>query len=128
MSSKSRRSRPVRSSRDAARSGNPARRQAAQPTAPPARRTLERLSAPVLIRLHVLPRWIVPVLLAVALFAGLALPVPWLGALLLVIVGLFLAWLTALSWPILTPSARFVRAVVTAALFGIAVYKAMGRF
>lgn len=131
MSNRSQRG-PEPGSRGASRSGNPARRHAqpAAPTAPPARRTLERLSAPVLVTLHALPRWLVPVLLATALFVGLILSGSWawLGAVLLVVIAVFLSWLTALSWPILTPASRGIRVVVSASLFGIAVLKAMGRF
>lgn len=130
MSSKSRRNQQARAPRGAARSGNPARRHGTVPAAPPARRTLERFSAPVLIRLHAMPRWIVPVVLAAALFGGLVMPTSWawLGALLLVLTAVFVGWLTSLSWPILTPAARAVRVVLVVALLGIAVYKAMGRF
>lgn len=77
-----------------------------------------------------MPRWIVPVAMAAALFGGLVMPasLAWLGALLLVVTAVFVAWLTSLSWPILTPAARAVRVVLVVALVGIAVYKAMGRF
>ena len=39
-----------------------------------------------------------------------------------------LAWLTALSWPALTPSSRFFRVLVVLALLGVVVLKFMGRF
>jgi hypothetical protein len=55
-------------------------------------------------------------------------PLAWLGAILLVLVTLMLAWLTALSWPVITPGSRLLRGGVVLALGGIAVLKAMGRF
>lgn len=91
---------------------------------------LHRVSPPLLRRLHALPRWLVVITPAIVLFAGLILtgPFAWLGALLLALVGVFLGWLTALSWPAIGPAARLLRVVVVVALFGIAVYKAMGKF
>lgn len=64
------------------------------------------------------------------LFLGLLLSGPWawLGAALMIIVGLFVSWLTALSWPILTPGSRAIRVLVAAVLFGLAVLKALGRW
>lgn len=108
----------------------PGQRQPAQQQAGSARRRLERLSAPALVTLHNLPRWLIPVVLASALFLGLILAGDWrfLGAFLLVGIGLFITWLTALSWPILTPSSRFIRVLISVALFGLAVLKALGRW
>lgn len=45
------------------------------------------------------------------LFGGLIVPSPIAGLLLLVL-GAFLGWLLALSWPALTPGARFLRLAV----------------
>lgn len=79
--------------------------------------------------LHRSPRWLVPVLLAVFLFFGLLASGPWAwaGAILLGIVTLFVAWLSALAWPVLTPGSRLARVLVTGALAGVTVLKAMGR-
>ena len=44
-------------------------------------------------------------------------PLAWLGGILLFLVWLFVAWLTALSWPALTPGSRVFRVLVVAALF-----------
>ncbi len=101
-----------------------------QPTQGSFRRSLERISAPWLVTLHQMPRWVVPIALAVMLFVGLLLSGDWgwLGAIFLVIIGLFVTWLTALSWPILTGSSRLVRVVVAVVLFGLAVLKALGRW
>lgn len=114
--------RPVRTS---ARQSPPTQSQGSS-----ARRTLERYSAPALVTLHSLPRWLVPAGLALLLFVGLVLSGSWawLGALFLAVIGLFVLWLSALSWPILTASSRLVRVVVVVVLFGMAVLKAMGRW
>ena len=90
---------------------------------------MERFSAPLVLKLHAMPRWLVPILLAVFLFVGLITSGPWtwLGALLLGIVTLFVAWLSALAWPVLTPGSRLARVIITLALAGVTVLKAMGR-
>ena len=56
-----------------------------------------------------MPRWLIVVAPAILLFGGLILtgPLAWLGGILLFVVWLFLAWLTALSWPAL--DARLAR-------------------
>ena len=50
--------------------------------------------------------------MGVLLLLGLAVPGNWAG-IFIVIVGLFLAWLLALSWPVITPGSRALRLVVT---------------
>ncbi len=96
----------------------------------PARAAFERRSAPVLRRMHALPRWIVVVGPAILLFAGLILtgPARWIGGVLLLLVAAFLGWLTALSWPAIGGSARLLRVFVVLALVAVAVLKFMGRF
>ena len=114
-------------------SGNPARRAAAagrpgRPAAPPpspARARLNRVSAPLLIRMHALPRWVVPVVMGLLLAGGLFLS-SWLGTLLLAIVTAFITWLFALSWPVLTPGGRVARGLVAMALLGFTILKATG--
>ncbi len=119
-------------------SGNPARRSSgrgrptAGPTAPPQsafRSRLNRTSAPALLWMHSLPRWVVPVGMAALLASGLFLAgsLTWLGTLLLAIVTAFVVWLYALSWPVLAPGARLARGLVSAALIGLTVLKATGR-
>jgi hypothetical protein len=77
-----------------------------------------------------MPRWIIVVAPAILLFGGLVLtgPLAWLGGLLLLLVWIFIAWLTALSWPALSPASRAFRAIVVLALFGVVVWKLLGRF
>ncbi len=94
------------------------------------RSALERASLPLLTRLHALPRWIVVVAPAVLLLGGLLLrdSWAWLGGILLALVWLFLAWLTALSWPALSPGSRLMRGLVVLAFGGVVVMKLLGRF
>jgi hypothetical protein len=108
--------------------GNPASARSAGKS--PRRIAFEEASYPYIRRLHAVPRWIVVVLPAVLLFVGLILtgPLAWLGGILLLIVCLLLAWLTALSWPAITPGSRLLRVVVVVALGAVAVLKFMGRF
>lgn len=91
---------------------------------------MESLSYPALRTLSRLPRWLVVVLPAVLLLLGLIQtgPLAWLGGVLLSIVFVMLAWLTMLSWPVITPGSRVMRFVVLAALLGITVLKFAGRF
>ena len=99
------------------------------PTAAPsgARATLERISAPVLRRLALLPRWVVPLVLALFLVGGLILVARW-AAVLLLVVGLFLGWLLALSWPALPPRGRLLRVGVVTLVLAATVAKALGVF
>jgi hypothetical protein len=96
----------------------------------PARLALEDRSRPLLRRLHALPRWLVVITPAILLFGGLIFTgaFAWIGGLLLLLVAVFLAWLTALSWPAISGGARFIRVVVVLALLGLTVLKFMGRF
>lgn len=92
------------------------------------RRKLEIKTGPLLVMLHQMPRWILPVALAALLFFGLILgeSLAWLGGIFLAIIGIFLAWLLALSWPMLSAGSRLLRSVVVIAVLGIAVFKFIG--
>lgn len=94
------------------------------------RKRFEEFSFPLIRTLHSMPRWIIVVVPALLLFGGLILtgPLSWIGGILLFVVWLFIAWLTALSWPALTPGSRFFRVLVVAGLLGVVVLKFMGRF
>ncbi len=94
------------------------------------RQRFEEFSYPMLRRLHSWPRWIIVVTPAILLFVGLILtgPLAWIGGIALLIVWLFIAWLTALSWPALSPGSRAFRVLVVLALFGVVVLKFIGRF
>ena len=104
-----------------------------RPANPPAgtpRGNLERASIPILARLLSVPRWLIVVAMGTFLFLGLIQTgsLSWLGGIFLLIVGGFLGWLLALSWPVLSPGRRLTRIIVVAAVLGIAVLKFLGRF
>lgn len=103
---------------------------ASRPTASPARARLEQLSMPLLGWMHALPRWIMVVLPAIMLLAGLVLTGSWgwLGGLALLLVAAFLGWLLALSWPALNPGSRMIRGLTVLAVVGLAYFKVTGRF
>lgn len=129
MSNKSRRNSARQQAARSRRPTRPSPAQAQRQAASGFRPALERLSAPWLVTLHRLPRWLVPVILAVFLFIGLISSGPWIwvGAVMLGIITLFVAWLSALAWPVLTPGSRLARVLVVGALGGVTVLKAMGR-
>jgi hypothetical protein len=101
-----------------------------RPAASTRRQAFEDRSYPFLRAMHGIPRWIVVVLPAALLFLGLVLtgPLAWLGGLFLLLVCALLGWLTALSWPAISPGSRLLRVVVVAALLGVTVLKLAGRF
>jgi hypothetical protein len=80
----------------------------------------------MLMWMRALPTFLLPLVIAVTLFLGLALPWPWTG-LLLVVIGLFLGWLTALSWPAISPGSRILRVVVNISVIALGVLKVLGR-
>ncbi len=93
------------------------------PDASDARRRVEQSSAKPLVWLHQQPVWLPPVVVAVLLIVGLAVP-GWLGATALVLVAAFLGWLAALSWPRLAGGGRLLRLASVAAVLVVAVIQA----
>lgn len=77
-------------------------------------------------RMSALPTILIPALMAVALFLGLAVPTRWSGLLLLAIAA-FLGWLAALSWPAASRGSRAIRAMVAVCLLVLAALKLLGR-
>jgi Family of unknown function (DUF6703) len=84
---------------------------------------MERSSAKPLVWLHQQPAWFPPVILAVLLIVGLAVP-GWLGAAALVLVAAFLGWLAALTWPRLAQGGRLLRLAAIAAVLVVAIIQA----
>jgi hypothetical protein len=93
------------------------------PNASPARQATERQSARPLLFLHQLPTWVLPVVLAILLVAGLAVRGPG-GAVALCAVAAVLGWLGSVSWPRLTASGRAGRLLAIAVVIGVAAYQA----
>lgn len=91
-----------------------------------ARRALERRSVGALAVLHRMPRWLIPVIMAVLMLLGLFIPYAWAG-IFIVGVALFLGWLLALSWPVITPGSRAFRLLVIAVVAFVGVLRLTGR-
>jgi hypothetical protein len=94
------------------------------------RRKFEDKSLPLVQRLSRMPKFLIIVTPGMLLFFGLALTgsLAWLGGILLLFVAAILAWLTALSWPVVGMGSKFMRVVVILVVFGFAVLKFRGRF
>jgi len=93
------------------------------------RRKLNKVSLPFIFILTRFPRWLLIIGLGAILLLGLIQTgsLAWLGALLLGLLTLFFAWLTALSWPRLGASGKVLRSLIAVILGSFAVLKAMGR-
>ena len=74
----------------------------------PFRARVEKRSAPLLVLLTQQNRAVIPLVSALLLIGGLALPVPY-GVACLVALAVFVGWLTFLSWPAVVGQARAVR-------------------
>jgi hypothetical protein len=94
------------------------------PRASAARQTLEHRSAGPLLWLHQLPPWLVPMLAAGLLVAGLAVR-GLFGGIALAGVAVLLGWLAALSWPRLSGQGRLLRVAVIAAVLAAAAIRAL---
>ena len=92
----------------------------------PFRRWLERTSGPLLTRFARAPKWAVLLLLVSLMIGGLTLPT-YLGAAMLLTLTLFLAWITALAWPALSPGGKAMRALVVGIMMGAIYFKATGQ-
>lgn len=91
----------------------------------PIRESVERVSAPVLIRLSGLPR-VVPFLAILALMLAGILVDAW-GWVLIAVVAAFLGWVLFLSWPRLTATDRLMRSAVLVLAIALALTRAFPR-
>lgn len=89
---------------------------------------LHQLSAPILLFIHGLPRWVFPIFTAAILLAGLFISDGTIGAVFLVILGFILWWLVALSWRLLSGTARAMRTIVILVVFAYAYGRFTGRY
>lgn len=85
----------------------------AGPAHPTLRASVERTSRPLLLRLHALPRAVVPLATVVLVLVGVLAPPP-VGVFALTVVALFVAWIAYLSWPAVSGSARLLRVAMVA--------------
>lgn len=111
-------------------SSRPVARPATSTSSSGFRRRLEKFSFPILRALSQLPKWLVVIVPAILLLLGLIQTgsLAWLGGVLLSIVFVMLVWLTALSWPVISPGSRAIRSLVLAALLGLTILKFAGRY
>ncbi|MGO8887367.1 MAG: DUF6703 family protein [Streptosporangiaceae bacterium] len=93
------------------------------PAASPARQSVERRSARLLVFVHQLPVWVLPIIMVALLVTGLAVHGP-LGGLALFGVALVLALLAFVSWPQLGPVGRIGRAAAIAVVLALAALQA----
>lgn len=75
------------------------------------RKSVTDASAPILLRIHALPKFLVPVLIAGLMLLGLFLQPPYSG-ISLTVVCVFIGWLMYLSWPLLDPRSKLIRFLV----------------
>ena len=75
------------------------------------RKRVTDLSAPILLRIHGLPKFLVPGLIAVLMLLGLFLPAPYSGVA-LTAVSVFIGWLMYVSWPLLDSKSKLIRSLV----------------
>jgi Family of unknown function (DUF6703) len=87
------------------------------------RRAVETRSARPMLLLHQFPPWVVAVVLAGLMMAGLALHGP-AGAAALALLAIILGWFAYLSWPRLSPAGRLLRAAVLVVMLTVAVIQA----
>lgn len=90
------------------------------------RSRFEDASRGPLVALTRVPKPLIVIGMAAFLVAGLMLPSPW-GPICLVILGLFLGWLLALSWPVIPGASRVLRLLTVGLVFGAAYLRASGR-
>nr|WP_062340077.1 DUF6703 family protein [Herbidospora sakaeratensis] len=83
------------------------------------RKTVETRSAPLLVFLYQMPKWLLPVVLVAFFIGGFALP-DWRGGLCMLPVIAFTGWLAYLSWPSLRVGARVLRLALLAFLLAVA--------
>jgi hypothetical protein len=88
---------------------------------PQIRQSIERLSLRPAAYLRALPRWLPPVVIAALFIGGLAVG-GWGGAVMLLLVTAFLAWLAVLSWPAIQPPTRVLRVVAVAVLLALSIW------
>ncbi len=86
------------------------------------RRTVEERSAVLLLFLRQLPRW-VPFLVVLAATLGGLFGHGAPAGFAIIVIFLFVGWLSYLAWPVLTPPARLARAAALVVLLVAAVLR-----
>ena len=125
------RSRPTGQRRRGAPSGRPGAADgrpapAAVPGTPGAsetRQAVERFSARPIVFLQHLPRWMLLLTVLGLLITGFFVP-GVIGAVALLLVGIFLGWLAYLSWPRINLSGRVLRVIALSCMVVLIVWQA----
>lgn len=86
------------------------------------RKAISEASAPVLLRIHTFPKFLVPALIAGLMVLALFLTGVAAG-ICLSIVAIFIGWLMYLSWPLLDARSRIVRLLVLGILIAATAVK-----
>jgi hypothetical protein len=95
------------------------------PDASPTRRAVERRSAVLVTYLRRIPLVVVGAAVVALFMVGVFVPGP-AGAVPLLVLAAFLAWLSYLGWPGLPPPARLIRLVGIGFVLVVAVLRAGG--
>ena len=95
---------------------------------PPKPNKLHELSAPILLFIHSLPKIVFPLVTAGIMLGGLFATNSVVGGVLLLVLGLILGWLIALSWRLLTPSAQVVRSIMLVVVVGYGLARLFGGY
>ncbi len=95
------------------------RRDASRAPAGPLRRRIEAASTPLLVAMARLPRLLVPAVIGVLVVTALGAPA-FAALPALAVVLAFVAWLTFLSWPVISTSGRLTRGLLLALLAVVA--------
>ena len=86
------------------------------------RKAITQASTPVLLRIHMLPKFLAPVVIAglmvLALFSN-----GQIGGIALTVVSVFIGWLMYLSWPLLDGRSRVLRLLVLVILIAATAVK-----
>lgn len=98
---------------------------AGSPSSPssPLRRQVESRTRPLLIRLHRLPRPLIPLATVVAIAVGMLAPLR-VALVALALVFCFVGWIAYVSWPVVPTSGRLIRVL----MLGLVVVLAVTRF
>jgi hypothetical protein len=93
------------------------------PGASETRQAVERFSARALVFLQQLPRWVLLLVVLGLMITGFFVH-GVIGAVALLLVGIFLGWLAYLSWPRVNLSGRALRVIAVTCMVVLAVWQA----
>jgi uncharacterized protein DUF6703 len=86
------------------------------------RARVEKASRPVLLRLHAMPQFAVPLITVALLAVGVLAPLP-IGLVALALVLLFVGWIAYLSWPVASIGGRIWRILILVLIVVLAVVR-----